>query len=71
MDPAVVKNLEDRVILAVDGIRDKHTAQVMELLEADIPGYMRAHVRAPSLHLRRSEDALGHLQRYKEAQEVC
>lgn len=42
----------------------------MDLLEAHIPGYMRAHVRASSLQLRRSEDALGHLQRYKEAQEV-
>lgn len=67
---AVVKTLEDRVISAVDSIKDRHTAQVMDILGAEVPGCMRAHVRASSLQLRRIEDALGHLQRYKEAQQV-
>jgi hypothetical protein len=68
---AVIKELEERVISAVDSMKDKHTLQLMEHVEADIPCHMRAHVRASSLHLRRREDALGHLQRYMEAQQVC
>lgn len=67
---AGVEELEERVIAAVDCLKQKHSAQEEELEGAEIPGSRRAHVRASSLHYRRVEDALGHLQRYKEAQVV-
>jgi hypothetical protein len=67
---AVVQVLEERVIAAVDAVKEKHSAQITELLDSDIPGFMRAHIRAPSLKLRHKEYALGHIQRYEEAEKV-
>jgi hypothetical protein len=68
---AGIKELESSVVATVDATRAKHVRQVNELLASDIPGFVRAHVRASSLHMRRQEVALGHIQQYWAAQRVC